>query len=427
MHVIITAVGSAGDVHPFVGIGRTLAARGHRITFCASAAFAPLIERCGFEFLPLGTREEYDEVMADPALWHPRTSLPTLWKTIASTLREQYRLLEQACDDETVMLGSLWAFSARLLHEKHGIPLVTAQVSPFGFWSAAAPSTHPPGTNLPGFVPYRMKRLLLGLIERAFLDRVMAPQLNSFRQELGLPAVKRIISQWISSPDRVLGLFPQWFAPVQHDWPAQTVLTGFPLFDESGFQQMDAELQDFLDEDNPVVFTPGSTMVNSEQYFTAAVQALKQVNRRGVFLTSQPVDPAVSAQGRILVRRYVPMSRILPQSAALVHHGGVGTTALAMAAGVPQIATPFAHDQFDNAARMERLGCGLRVFPPASAESLAAALDKVLNNPDVRASCDRYRALIASGDSACEAAAQQVEALARRATHGTAPKRYQVA
>ncbi|MDB6452031.1 hypothetical protein PII48_24555, partial [Serratia sp. 21NM0010] len=78
------------------------------------------------------------------------------------------------------------------------------------------PSTHPPGTNLPGFVPYRMKRLLLGLIERAFLDRVMAPQLNSFRQELGLPAVKRIISQWISSPDRVLGLFPQWFAPVQH-------------------------------------------------------------------------------------------------------------------------------------------------------------------------------------------------------------------
>jgi rhamnosyltransferase subunit B len=58
MHVIITAVGSAGDVHPFVGIGRTLVARGHRVTFCASAAFAPLIERCGFNFLPLGTREE---------------------------------------------------------------------------------------------------------------------------------------------------------------------------------------------------------------------------------------------------------------------------------------------------------------------------------------------------------------------------------
>lgn len=415
MHVIITAVGSAGDVHPFVGIGRTLVARGHRVTFCASAAFAPLIERCGFNFLPLGTREEYDEVMADPALWHPRTSLPTLWKTIASTLREQYRLLEQACDDETVMLGSLWAFSARLLQEKHGIPLITAQVSPFGFWSAAAPSTHPPGANLPAFVPYPVKRLLLGMIERAILDRVMAPELNNFRQELGLAPTKRIISQWISSPDRVLGLFPEWFASVQRDWPAQTVLTGFPLFDESGLQPLDAELEDFLNEASPVVFTPGSTMVNGEQYFTAAVQALKLINRRGVFLTSQPVDPSVSSEGRILVRRYVPMSRILPHSAALVHHGGVGTTALAMAAGVPQIATPFAHDQFDNAARMERLGCGLRVFPPASAEALAAALDKVLNSQEVRASCDLYRTLIPGGDSASEAAALQIEALARTA------------
>ncbi|MEF9673518.1 hypothetical protein QNM99_20260 [Pseudomonas sp. PCH446] len=81
---------------------------------------------------------------------------------------------------------------------------------------------------------------------------------------------------------------------------------------------------------------------------------------------------------------------------------------------VPQIATPFAHDQFDNAARMERLGCGLRVFPPASAESLAKALDQVLNSHEVRASCDRYRKLIPSGESACEAAALQIEALAWR-------------
>ncbi|WP_248802874.1 glycosyltransferase [Pseudomonas sp. MWU13-2100] len=414
MHVIITAIGSAGDVHPFVGIGRTLAARGHRITFCASAAFAPLIERCGFTFLPLGTREEYDKVMADPALWHPRTSLPTLWKTIASTLREQYRLLEQACDDQTVMLGSLWAFSARLLQEKRGIPLITAQVSPFGFWSAAAPSTHPPGTNLPAWFPYPVKRTLMSVIERLFLDRAMAPELNGFRSELGLPPAKRIISQWISSPDRVLGLFPEWFAPVQHDWPTQTGLTGFPLFDESSFQETDAELDDFLNAASPVVFTPGSTMVDSGQYFAAAVGALKLINRRGVFLTNQPVDPTVAAEGRILVRRYVPMSRILPQSSALVHHGGVGTTALAIAAGVPQIATPFAHDQFDNAARMERLGCGLRVFPPASAESLAKALDQVLNSHEVRASCDRYRKLIPSGESACEAAALQIEALAWR-------------
>ncbi|SDA91975.1 rhamnosyltransferase subunit B [Pseudomonas sp. NFACC15-1] len=415
MHVIITAIGSAGDVHPFIGIGRTLAARGHRITFCASAVFAPVIERCGFKFLPLGTREEYQAVMADPALWHPRTSLPTLWKTVGGTLREQYRLLEQACDDDTILLGSLWAFSARLLQERHGIPLVTGQVTPFAIWSPLARPVHPPGTNLPAFVPYPLRRLLLGVIEHTFLDRLMKPELNGFRRELGLPAVKRIISQWISSPDRVLGLFPDWFAPIQQDWPAQTVLTGFPLFDESGFEAPDAELEDFLNASPPVVFTPGSTTVNAEQYFAAAAKALKLIDRRGVFLTRQPVDPSLSSDGRILVRPYVPMSRILPHTSALVHHGGVGTTALAIAAGVPQITTPFAHDHFDNAARMQRLGCGLQVSTPASAEALASALDTVLNSADVRASCERYSKAMASGDSAREAAALQIEAIARRA------------
>jgi rhamnosyltransferase subunit B len=415
MHVIITAIGSAGDVHPFIGIGRTLAARGHRITFCASAAFAPVAERCGFKFLPLGTREEYQTVMADPALWHPRTALPTLWKTVGGTLREQYRLLEQACDDDTVLLGSLWAFSARLLQEKHGIPLITGQVTPFAIWSPLVRPTHAPGENLPAFVPYPVRRLLLNIIERAVLDRIMTPELNSFRRELGMPPVKRIISQWISSPDRVLGLFADWFAPIQQDWPTQTVLTGFPLFDESGFEEPDAELEDFLNEAPPVVFTPGSTTVDAAQYFAAAAQALKLTGRRGVFLTSQPVDPSLSGDGKILVRRYVPMSRILRHTSALVHHGGVGTTALAFAAGVPQVTTPFAHDHFDNAARMERLGCGVQVSTPASAESLAAALDKVLHSQEVRTRCDRYRKLMPRGESAREAAALQIEALAARA------------
>ncbi|KQW41892.1 MULTISPECIES: glycosyltransferase [Pseudomonas] len=416
MHVIITAIGSAGDVHPFIGIGRTLQARGHRITFCASAAFAPVIERCGFTFLPLGTREEYQAVMADPALWHPKTSLPTLWKTIAGTLRDQYRLLEQACDDQTVMLGSLWAFSARLLQERYGIPLVTGQVTPSGIWSPRAQPINSPGRNLPGFVPYPLRRLIMSAVEHTVLDRTMKPEFDSFRRELGMPPVKRIISQWISSPDRVLGLFADWYAPVQQDWPAQAVLTGFPLFDDSGFQEPDAQLEDFLNEASPVVFTPGSTTVDADHYFAAAAQALKSINRRGVFLTSQPVDPALLTDGRILVRRYVPMSRILPHCSALVHHAGVGTTAQAFAAGVPQIATPFAHDQFDNAARMERLGCGLRVFPPATGESLTAALDKVLSSQEVRARCERYRKLMPSGDSACEAAALHIEALARSDT-----------
>ncbi|MGY2288351.1 glycosyltransferase [Pseudomonas sp. SDO5215_S409] len=416
MHVIITAIGSAGDVHPFVGIGRTLLARGHRVSFCTSAAFASLIERNGFNFLPLGTVEEYNALMADPELWNPKTSLKSLWSAVASLLREQYACLENACDDQTVLLGSLWAFSARLLHEKKGVPLITAQVSPYGFWSSFAPSTNAPGTNLPDFVPYPVRRLLLNFVERAHLDRTIAPALNEFRAQLGLAPVKHIISRWICSPGQALGLFPDWFAPVQRDWPAGTLLTGFPLFDDPEAHEPDIPLERFLSEAPPVVFTPGSTLVDADQYFAAAAQALKLTRRRGLFLTSQPVDPALLADGTILVRRYVPLSSILARCAALVHHGGIGTLALAIAAAIPQVATPFAHDQFDNAARMVRLGCGVQVFAPLTGESLAAALETALNSDDIRANCQRYQTRISHGQSAGETVAQRLEALVRPAT-----------
>ena len=120
MHILIIAIGSAGDVHPFLGLGRSFLARGHRVSFCASPAFQPLVERCGLRFLPFGTAEEYHAAMNNPALWNPRTSLTTLWQAIAGQLRPLYDLLAAEADDETVMLGSLWAFSARLVQEKLG-------------------------------------------------------------------------------------------------------------------------------------------------------------------------------------------------------------------------------------------------------------------------------------------------------------------
>ena len=91
------------------------------------------------------------------------------------------------------------------------------------------------------------------------LDPTVAPQLNQWRRELGLPPVTRVFRDWIHSPQRVIGLFPDWFGVPQPDWPASLRLTGFPLFDDHGSTDLPASLSKFLDGGPPpLLFTPAA-------------------------------------------------------------------------------------------------------------------------------------------------------------------------
>ena len=409
MHIVIIAIGSAGDVHPFLGLARTFAKSGHRISFCTNPAFADLVERSNLRFLPLGTAEEYNTAMNNPALWDPRTSFKVLWNVMAGFIQPLYDLLQSEIDNETVLVGSLWAFGARLQQEKNGVPYVSVQVSPSTFLSAHLPPVHKRFT-IPSSWPVSLRAGLLWLIERGVTDRVMEPALNKIRNQLGLPPVKHILGRWLHSPQQVLGLFPDWFAPPQIDWPTNVALTGFPLFDDSDFHDIDAELKLFLANGSaPIVFTPGSTMVDSLSFFRAATEVLETLGQRGIFLAKHgsPMPPIGS---NILLRAYVPLSKLLPQAKVLVHHGGIGTVSQALAAGIPQLAVPFAHDQFDNAARVERIGCGLRLDAPIATPALLVSLKRLLEEKSFQQNCASFRLRVEPGETACLRALAMVEA-----------------
>src|SRR5258708_6069296 len=194
-------------------------------------------------------------------------------------------------------------------------------------------------------LPYPVRAGLLWAFDRGVLDRICAPDINRLRSGLGLPPVKRIMGRWMHSPQGVLGLFPDWFARPQTDWPPKVTLTGFPLFDEAEFRNVDEELENFLAKGPaPIVFTPGSTVVDGLSYYTTATAALNALDCRGIFLASQGTAlPQLTPN--ILVRSYAPLSRLLPRARAIVHHGGIGTASQAFAAGIPQLITPFAHDR----------------------------------------------------------------------------------
>ncbi len=138
----------------------------------------------------------------------------------------------------------------------------------------------------------------------------------------------------------------------------------------------------------PVVFTPGSAMRHASAFFAAAAEACRITGARGVLVSPFRDQLPVGLPPCIHVVDSIPFSRLFTRAAAVVHHGGIGTSAQALAAGIPQLIMPMAFDQHDNAVRLEQLGVA-RSLAPRSFRGAAVArlLGALLNSPSVAASC----------------------------------------
>jgi rhamnosyltransferase subunit B len=175
-------------------------------------------------------------------------------------------------------------------------------------------------------------------------------------------------------------------------------------------------LQDFLaGGDAPIVFVTGSAMREARPYFANAVQVCRLLGRRGVLLTRHANQVPADLPPFMHHTLYEPLSTLLPRSAALVSHGGIGTVSQALAAGVRQLVLPYAHDQYDNAQRVKQLGVGRVASPRDSPDVLARKLQALLDSPEVAQACARYRdALAAPGSTPADAldrACERIEAL----------------
>jgi UDP:flavonoid glycosyltransferase YjiC (YdhE family) len=389
--VLLFALGSHGDVHPFVGLGIALRRRGHDVSVAANDYFKPLIDHAGLEFHSVGTVEQYRRLATNPELWNTLRGPQAVFNGTARFLRPMYELataFAQSHADGVIAASSL-AIGARVAQERHGFPMASVHLSPAVFQSAIAPPTFLPFSHLPSWTPPRVHSVVWQVLNRT-MDSIVAPQLNALRAELGLRhPVRNVIRDYWHSPQRVIGLFPEWFASKQPDWPVQTVLTGFPLFDEPDMSPISEEVSRFIDAgEPPIAFTPGSAMWRGRRFFDASVDACVRLKRRGLLLTRHRDHLPPRLPPNVIHVHYAPFSRLLPRCAAFVHHAGIGSTAQALAAGVPQLMTPFTHDQPDNSARVVRLGCGAIVTPPEyTGERAARVLRELIESPRVARAC----------------------------------------
>jgi rhamnosyltransferase subunit B len=268
MTILLLTIGSAGDVHPFIGLGLALRKRGHTVKIITNPYFGDAATRAGLELVPLGSVETFKTALSDPMLWHPTRGHMAVFNIVLDGLRETYdAVANNYVAGETVLVSSSLGFAGRIAQDKLNIPTATVHLAPSQFRSCIAPPKIR-GLWMPSWLPVWVKRRIWAGGDRFVLDKMLAPRINALRSELGLPPVSGILKDYWNSPDRIIGLFPHWFGKPQPDWPSQTCVTGFPRFDEANSCDPDPELLKFLDGGTaPIVFTPGSAMYHGHAFF----------------------------------------------------------------------------------------------------------------------------------------------------------------
>jgi UDP:flavonoid glycosyltransferase YjiC (YdhE family) len=399
--ILLMPQGSAGDVHPFVGIGLELKRRGHHVTLATNGHFQVLADRVGLPFVEIGTAEQFDEVAKNPDLWKPSIkSTRVVFGMSAQVVPKQYALIESLYqeDEHLIVVAGPLAFGARIAAEKLGVKHATIQLAPAVFLSAVVPPRMP-GVVLPKWLPLWIRQGVWNLA-MSMVDRIACPDVNAFRKQIGLTQPMRQIIRWMNSDQLTVGMFPDWFAKPASDWPASVKLSSFGLYDERTDDELAPDVKAFLDSgDKPVVFTPGSANCHGKAFFEESVNACQLSGRRGILLSRYPETIPANLPENVKHFAYVPLSLLLPHCSALVYHGGIGTLSQACQAGVPHLVMKLSHDQFDNAYRLEQLGIGRSCKPSGyKAYRISRMLDELINMQQVIQTCQKIREQMQSED-----------------------------
>jgi rhamnosyltransferase subunit B len=418
MNVVLASIGSDGDILPYVGLGLKLRERGHRVTLAASQQYEILAKKHGLDFRALHSEKDNHELFSHPDFWHPikTAAVGAAWGL--KRIERHYSILREAClEEKTVLIANPGVLGAMLVHEKHGIPWGNFILQPWLIPSVDAPSVMI-GLPVPRWGPAFVVQLYFRFIEVAG-DVLIGPKFNKLRASLQLPPIRRILKRWLS-PQLIIGGFPAWYAQPQPDWPRQIRLAGFPMFDGAKNAEVPPEVEKFCRAGTaPIAVTFGTEMMHAKRLFQEAIEACRLLGRRAMILTKYKDQLPAPLPEEVLHCSFAPFAKLFPMCAAVVHHGGIGTTSQALAAGVPQLILPFAFDQADNATRVKGMGAGDWIASGRATATRIAHLLPGLINPVLKPHIEAIVREFAHEDGLAKAA-DYVEELAQfrqSATH----------
>lgn len=364
MRIVLSNIGTYGDIHPLIALAVELKRRGHVPVMALPAVYAPKIAPLGIEFRAIRPDIDPKNTLLVEMIYDVKKGTERgLRDFLFPVLRQTYDdLLDAATKPERadlLLLGEL-NYAGPIVADVTGIPWASYVLAPLSFFSAFDPPVLPPYRRLskadravPG-MGRAMRRLA------RFATRKWPQPIYDLRQRLGLPRGANPLFDAKHSPYLVLAMFSHVLGVEQRDWPPNSLITGFCFYDaENGEAGLPPNLEKFLDEGPPpIVFTLGSAAVLAAgRFFEYSARAAMKLGTRAVLLIGRDERnrPRQELPSSICVAEYAPYSALFSRASLVVHQGGVGTTAQCLRAGKPMLIMPYSHDQPDNARRMRRL------------------------------------------------------------------------
>ena len=358
---VFEVIGTRGDVVPLLAVAAELRRRGHDATLLAASVFAQEARALDVDFVPITDRH----------LDVPRgqNSFDSFYFPAFQPVVDYFERAVPA-GQRLVVINIDHTATSNLICERQALPGIRLYLYPLKVRSLVAP-------------PWPFAAKGPAALRQFYAACDHHPGLlaycNERRHSLGLgdatsaaPEEPHLVRQAC--------LFPDWYCPPAADWPANVAMLGFPL--PAPRAPLPEEVSRFLAAGTaPIVFTTGTGVQDVSSFFAAARDCCARLGRRGILLS--PFAPRPSEpDSAVLQQDFVELGALLQHSALLVHHGGIGTMARALQAGIPQIITPLKYDQPDNARRIEGLGLGARLDRSRlSGAALAELSERLLQSP----------------------------------------------
>ena len=378
MHITLIALGSRGDVQPYATLGQSLQAAGHRVRFATFESFAPLIQSHGLELHPIQGDAQALVGGAGADMLKLVRSFGSLARGYAADLTPLASLKADLIINQ--LPGALYGYD---LAEKLGAPLMLAGVIPL-----TASRTYPNLAFPP--LPSSGYNLLTHRLAEQMLWAMFRGVINEWRQKtLGLPPSP--FFGYFRELDRkrvpVLNGFSEHIVPRPPDWGDHVHLTGY-WFPRDEAWRPPAELQSFIDSGSPPVFIGFGSMPVRDPARTTRIllDGIQQSGQRAILHAGWASLGNEALPANVFAIEYAPYDWLFPRMAAIIHHGGAGTTHFGLRAGVPSMIVPFVFDQFYWGNRLEELGVGSPPIPFSrlSANRLAQAINRMTTDSAMR-------------------------------------------
>jgi UDP:flavonoid glycosyltransferase YjiC (YdhE family) len=432
-HIVMMTKGTGGDLFPYLKTGKALKSRGHEVSLVSHWYNEGKAAGAGLDFLAIDTPEEvppYEEQVfldrqqmgesyQDDTVLVPNHSsrqatageqaegtpvISVFGVPIKKTLREFERVSAICRPGETILMSNYTSFTAgQLVAEKLSLPFVSVFMAP-------------------GFLPN-------WIIDLGFFDELykeVGKDINIVRAELGLEPV-RDWRGWLAYADRHLGLWPEWFAPVDPRWPFKVDLVGFIRDDVVTHGELPPEVNEMVERgERPVLISHGTSIPLKRDFFSVAAEACRRLNHPGLIVTK--FDMVIPDILPAVVRRfdYLPFGKLMGDMGVIIHHAGIGSCGQAIAAGVPQLVLGHGYDRAENATNLQRLGVAESLTPTRwTVDEVAAALDRLLHSPDIAARCREaahLTKLVDADGTACDVIERV--AASRASANGSAKSRH---